>query len=285
MLILGGDITGKMIIPIIEQHDSTYRCQFSDSKYELKTKEQLEKMEKDIRMSGQYPYLTNQTEIEELSNNNDKMNKLFLNLVLRTLERWMKLAEERLGDTNINCYITGGNDDWPEIDSVLKNSDKIINPEGLVVDIDGHHEMISCGYSNITPWKCPRDIPEEELADKINAMASKVQNMENCIFNLHCPPYSTGIDTAPELDDQFKQVIRSGQPMMIPVGSIAVRKAIEKYNPLLGLHGHIHESRGYFELGRTLCLNPGSEYSQGILRGVIVDIDEKKIKDYLLTSG
>jgi Icc-related predicted phosphoesterase len=55
---------------------------------------------------------------------------------------------------------------------------------------------------------------------------------------------------------------------------------------MLALHGHIHESRGEARLGRCLSLNPGSEYSDGVLRGVIVTLSKKKgIRGYQLVSG
>ena len=150
------------------------------------------------------------------------------------------------------------------------------NPEGKVIQIDEHYTMISTGYANITPWHCPRDVPEERLEAIIDSMAGQVKDFEHCIFNFHCPPYDTVLDQAPQLDDQMRPTLEmGGKPHMVPVGSPAIRHAIDKYQPRLGLHGHIHESRGSQKLGRTLCLNPGSEYGEGVLRGVIVDIDEE----------
>jgi hypothetical protein len=109
--------------------------------------------------------------------------------------------------------------------------------------------------------------------------------MSNCIFNLHCPPYDSGIDIAPKLNDELRPVLNAGQPVMIPVGSTAIKAAIGKYQPLLGLHGHVHESSGVVELGRTLCLNPGSEYGEGILRGILVDISNRRVDRYVRTEG
>jgi Icc-related predicted phosphoesterase len=160
-----------------------------------------------------------------------------------------------------------------------------VNPNDQVVALDDKHEMASLGYSNITPWRCPRDIPEEELSKKIEALIAQVKNMPNCIFNFHCPPYDTGIDTAPHLDQNLKPVFKAGEVEMIPVGSKSTRKAIEQHQPLLGLHGHIHESKGAFKIGRTICLNPGSEYSEGMLRGALVDLHDKGLKNYVLTTG
>lgn len=287
VLILGGDMTGKMIVPIVEQAKGkgNFKCHFMGKDYIPKNKDELDSLWKSIQDSGFYPYLTNSKEVEELNADRVKMNKLFSRLMVETLERWLEMAEERLKSTGVKCYMTGGNDDPLEIERVLNKSSYVINAEGKVVDIDENHEMVSSGYSNMTPWKCPRDITEEKLAKKIEAVTSKVKNMQSCIFNLHCPPYNTDIDTAVELDKNLKPVVRGMQVSEIPVGSTAVRAAIEKRQPLLGLHGHIHESRGYHKLGRTLCLNPGSEYSEGILRGAIVTLDKDVSDNYVFTSG
>ena len=284
-MILGGDITGKMIVPIVVQPDGSHKCHFLNRDYIARTREELLKLEDTVRLNGFYPYQTTPQEMEELSTNNSKVASLFSHLMIETLERYLKMAKERLEPAGIRCYITGGNDDLFEIEPVLNNSDYVINPEGKVVNITEHHEMISSGYSNITPWNCPRDIAEDKLSEKIQNMASQVKDMKNCIFSLHCPPYNTGIDTALELNKDLKIVTQGGRPHEIPVGSTAVRAAIEKFQPLMGFHGHIHESRGAVKLGRTLCFNPGSEYSEGILRGVIVDLDKNGIKSYTFTSG
>jgi Icc-related predicted phosphoesterase len=138
----------------------------------------------------------------------------------------------------------------------------------------------------LTPWRCPRDIPENELLQKIENLASKLQNPGKSIFNIHVPPYGSGLDSAPELDEQFKPKLEpGGRFKMISVGSKAVHEAILKYQPLLGLHGHIHESKGFSKIGRTLCLNPGSEYQEGILRGVLIQLSDGKIKDFMFVSG
>jgi len=285
VLILGGDITGKMIIPIWQQKPGTYTADFSSRTWSIRNNEELENFMKMVRNSGYYPYLTSETELSELSTDRDKVNKLFSELMLETVRRWVKIAEERLRGTGISCYITPGNDDRFIIDNALSESDYVVNPEGKVVSIAERHEMISTGFSNVTPWKTQRELSEGELEEKIENMATKVKNMETCIFNLHCPPFDTLIDRAPQLDETLKVVTRSGEKVMISVGSLAARNAIKKYQPLLGLHGHIHESRGVEKLGRTLCLNPGSEYNEGILRGVIINLENWAVKNYLFTSG
>lgn len=285
ILILGGDITGKVIIPVIKQPDGIFKADFLGETRLVKTPNEVESLEKWIRDVGYYPYRTDVDEMIELKSNPGKVDALFSRLMCENLERWLRIAEERLSGTGVKLYVTGGNDDHHDIEPILNSSDYAINPDGKVVNLTDHHEMISNGNSNMTPWKCPRDIPEEELAKKIDAMATQVQNMRNCIFNLHCPPYDTLIDYAPKINEEFRPVLTGGKITMIPVGSIAVRNAIEKYQPLVGLHGHIHESRGINVIGRTKCFNPGSEYMESVLRGVVINVDEKGFKSYLLTSG
>lgn len=277
-----------MIVPVVEQPDGTYSFEFLGHDMKVKTREELEKFEERIRNIGFYPYLTDQEGKKKLDTNSSMRDELFSQLMVERIERWMEIAEERLKGIGIKAYITGGNDDRFCIDPILKDAECFIDTEGKVVSIDGHHEMISTGYANVTPWDCPRDIPERELAAKIETMCTSVKNMRNCIFNFHCPPINSGLDTCPKLDTTTSPptvIEREGQVVMSVGGSSATRAAIEKHQPLLGLHGHIHESRGHTKIGRTLCINPGSEYGEGILRGVIIALDERKVKIFQLTSG
>jgi Icc-related predicted phosphoesterase len=284
-IILGGDITGKMIVPVIEQQDGTYAAECLGTKHSASKEEELQQIENLLRSAGYYPYRTNPEEMEELSADPSKVDQLFLRLLVETVTRWVAIAEENLRNTDIQCFITPGNDDRLEVDKAIEGSDYVVNPEGRLVTLGKKFEMISSGWSNITPWKAPRECTEQDLGQKIESMASKVTNMDYCIFNLHCPPYDSQIDYAPRLDETLKPITKGGGIEMTPCGSIAVRKAIEKYQPMVCLHGHIHESAGSVKLGRTLCLNPGSEYTQGVLKGAIVNFDDRGIKSYLLVSG
>ncbi|MGA2460999.1 MAG: metallophosphoesterase [Candidatus Bathyarchaeia archaeon] len=284
-LILGGDVTGKMIVPIVKTAEGTYTSEFLSSKYTLKSDKEVEDLEKKIRFTGYYPYRTTEDEMSEMRADPTKVDAVFTDVMIETLRRWMGMAEERLKGKGIKVFMTGGNDDRPEIEDVLKSSNYVVDPEGELLTLEGGYEMVSSGWSNPTPWKTPRECSEEDLAAKLDAMTSKVQDMSNCIFNLHVPPYDTGLDTCPKLDENLKPVYAGSEIMMISAGSTAVRNAIEKYQPLLGLHGHIHESRGFIKIGQTLCLNPGSEYTEGMLRGVVVELDDKKVRSYLLTVG
>jgi Icc-related predicted phosphoesterase len=178
-----------------------------------------------------------------------------------------------------------GNDDDPRCGEIISSSKSVKNPDGQVVNIDGVHEMISSGASNATPWKTPGEFTEDELEVMFEKMISSVSNLRNLILNLHVPPYDSGLDVAPKLNEQLQPVLVGGEFMRIPVGSTAVRKIVEKHQPKLGLFGHIHESGGDVFIGKTLCVNPGSEYSEGILRGYVVDLDEKSIKQFYRVEG
>jgi hypothetical protein len=285
ILILGGDITGKMIVPVVKQPDGTYKCEFGGTAYVLKSPEQLAEVVKNIKDSGFYPYMSEPKDVEELSAKPELVHELFKKLMKESITGWMALAEERLKGTGIKCYVSPGNDDYFEIDEALNSAAYVINPEEKTVDIDGEHEMITLGYANHTPWNSPREVDESVLQEKIDKMAVQVKDMKKALFNLHVPPINTIIDQAPKLDENLKPVISGGSIVMTSAGSTAVRASLEKYQPLTGIHGHIHESRGMVKIGQTICFNPGSEYNSGILKGLLCDLDKDKVKSYMLTSG
>lgn len=284
VLVLGGDLAGKMIVPIIERDDGTYEASFLGMR-QIVSEEKVGEMEERIRHVGFYPYKTDRETVKRISADSRKLEDLFFRLIVERIGKWIEIAEERLKDKEIEVYISGGNDDPLNVEDLLKNSEAFGYAEGRVVRVHGNHEMITCAWTNPTPWKTPRELGEEELRDKLEAIISGVQDMESCIFNTHVPPIDSGLDLCQKLDEDLRPIFSGGQPVMFGAGSIALREAIEKHQPLLGLHGHIHESKGSAKIGRTLCLNPGSEYSEGILRGVIVDLEEKRIRGHLFTSG
>ena len=281
--ILGGDLTGKAVIPIVKRSDGAFEATFLDTKQVLGTKDEVAAFEQKLRFTGYYPYLADPREMDELSADEVRVSELFSKLMVESTSRWMQLAEQRLKGSDVRCFISPGNDDRFCIDPVLDGSDCICNPEGKVVKIDADHEMITSGFTNPTPWKTARECAETELAEKIESMSSQVENMSKCIFNLHCPPFNSRIDAAPELDAELRPKRESLG--LYPVGSTAVRAAIETHQPLMGLHGHIHESGGEVKIGRTSCLNPGSEYGEGVLRGVLLNLDEKGIRNYVFVRG
>jgi Icc-related predicted phosphoesterase len=285
VLILGGDVTGKAIVPMVRMADGTVKAREGNMDRLLKSQSEIEGFKNSISDAGNYPYVADSKEFEELAAKPELVVGLFKRLMVESLGSWIKLADERLAGTGIECYISPGNDDYFEIDEVLSSGKHVVNPEGRVVEIDDKHEMITLGYTNRTPWDSPREVDEDVLQKKIDAMAERVREMPDAIFNIHVPPIDTPIDQAPKLDKDLKPVVSGGDVVMASAGSMVVRASIEKYQPLVGLHGHIHESRGMVKIGRTMCFNPGSEYASGILKGVLCELDGDAVRSYLLTSG
>jgi len=280
VVIASGDLTGKAMVPIIDLENGTYQTKFLGSE-ETVTKEELQNLIKRIRNVGYYYDIVNKQRHDEISSNPAQQEATLHKHVLEEMERWIRIAEERLKDTGVACYMMPGNDDRADIGDVINRSAFVMNPEDKAVEIGEGHEMISTGFSNPTPWHTPRECSEEELSAKINRMASKLKDVKNSIFNFHCPPFDTGLDVAPKLDKDLRPVVVTGELLKIPVGSTAVLKAIEQYQPLVGMHGHIHESPGEVKLGRTICFNAGSEYQSGILRGYVIDLEKNKVKQCL----
>jgi uncharacterized protein len=285
ILILGGDITGKVMVPAVERPDGSYECNYQGEDVLLKDRKEAEELAAKAADSGSYCRLMDKREFEELSSDPAKVTELFNRLMVERVREWINLAEQRLGNTKVKCFISPGNDDIFQIDPVLSSSPYVVNPEERVVQIDDGHEMITLGTTNHTPWHSPREVDEAELQIRIEKMADGVKSMSTAVFNIHVPPIGTLIDQAPQVDESLKVVVKSGQVQMISAGSSACRATIEKYQPMLGIHGHIHESRGITKIGKTMCANPGSEYGEGILRGFLADLDGDKVKTYLLTSG
>lgn len=285
VLVLGGDLTGKVLIPIVDQGNGTYQCTYEGSQTLLKNKADIDGLVAKATDSGLYTQLMSRKEFDEISADPKSVKAAFNQAMIGRVGDWIKLAEDRLGKTNVRCYISPGNDDIFDIDSVLSSSTYVINPEGKVVSIDGDHEMITLGYTNHTPWNSPREVDEEELGKKIEGMTSQVRGMASAIFNIHVPPIDTLIDKAPMVDENLKVIVKANQVQMTSAGSSACRKAIETHQPMLGIHGHIHEAKGMVKIGRTVCANPGSEYGEGVLRGFLAQITGDRIDSYILTSG
>jgi Icc-related predicted phosphoesterase len=222
----------------------------------------------------------------------EKVSALFHTLARKRLEGWVDLAGQRLAGTGIRCFVTGGNDDYPDVLEALphqKTGDEaMVNCEGDLAHVDDAHTMISLGWSTPTPWDTPREVTDDELGKMIEDLASKVPDMARCIFNFHDPPVDSTLDTCPQLDwdtDPPSPILVAGQPLLFGAGSASVRKAIETYQPMLGVHGHIHESQGMVRIGRTVCINPGSEYGEGVLRGCIVTYSDGEVEGFQMTSG
>jgi Icc-related predicted phosphoesterase len=282
VLLLGGDVAGKGLVPL-RTHDGVISAEVRGERVEVPVAEE-ERLRSEINMLGFYPVEMDAAEVERIAADKPYLEGLFRREIVAQLEGWCALADERL-DPQVRCIITPGNDDPVEIDEVLAGNERVECPERDLYDL-GPAVLASIGDVTPTPWDTEREYPEEELAERIAAMMDRVEPGRASVCNFHNPPYNSGLDTAPELDANLKPVLHGGRPSFIPVGSRAVRDAIKRYQPAVGLHGHIHESRGAQKIGQSLCLNPGSEYSADVLRGAIVDLaGDGSCMDFLLTAG
>jgi uncharacterized protein len=284
VLIMGGDVAGKLIVPIVHE-SGHFKAHLTGMDYDMTAEDELAAFRKSCDTLGIYPYVFDPDEYAAFAGDKERQDGLFKQLVLERLREWVAIADERLKGRGFTCYMSPGNDDFQEIDEVLGSGERIVVPNDRRLLIDDEHEMISSGYANLTPFNCPRDLPEEVLLEKLEALAVQVEDMSRCVFNIHVPPIDSGIDDAPHLDADMRPQIGPQGVVMTAAGSTAVRSLITKYQPLLALHGHIHESKGVAKIGSTLCLNPGSEYSEGILRGLLVTIDGDRVESHMMTSG
>jgi uncharacterized protein len=283
ILILGGDMTGKAIVPIIHQGGEVYRAVLLEQDSLLQGEEEVQEMEKRIKSRGYYPYRTTPDEITELQAHPEQVDRIFGVEVLKTAEQWLAYADEKLAGTPIRCYVAPGNDDMFELDDLIRTSKHVLLAEGQVIELDEHHEMISSGWTNATPWNTYREEGEDELRARFDAMIAQLRDVPNSVFNLHAPPYGSTLDEVPELSEDLRP--KHAGRSLVPVGSHAVRDVILEHQPLLGLHGHIHEGKGAIHLRKTLCLNPGSMYEQGRLLGALINLARNKVKNYVLTTG
>jgi len=284
-VVMGGDITGKMIVPVVDEPGGRYSAQLFGRKRVVDA-DGLAGLNKFIADAGFYPHRMTPEEIRVLRQDPAGVDDLFRKLISETMSRWIDLAEERLSGTGIQCIFAPGNDDPFFVDDLLSSSSSVTNPDKRLIELPGGFPMISVGYSNRTPWDSPRELDENDLAAVIDGEAAKLADPGKAVFNFHVPPKDTPIDQAVALDAEFRPKLSGGSPLITGVGSSAVRDAIARYQPMLSLHGHIHESRGEARIGRTLALNPGSEYSEGVLRGVIINLSAKKgVRGYQLVAG
>ncbi|MGH2465680.1 MAG: metallophosphoesterase family protein [Candidatus Limnocylindrales bacterium] len=283
VLIMGGDMTGKAMVPIVA-NGSSWELTLQDQKLTLTTEAEIVAMEKRIADRGYYPIRLSRDEVDAWADDPSLVDTRFKAEIVHGVERWMAIADEKLRASQIQCIVSPANDDMFEIDEIIERAGCAILGEAVPIDLEGL-TMISTGWTNPTPWNTFRELPEDQLRAKIDELVKTAPDPHRAIFNFHVPPYGSNLDNAPKLDAAMNYV--SGGQALIPVGSRAVREAILHYGPLLSLHGHIHEGRGAVKLGRTLAVNPGSTYEDGVLQAAIVDLDTKKgsVKRYLLING
>jgi len=283
-LIMGGDLTGKGVVPITLDGCGGFRALFLGEEQTGAGEEQLEELREAIRYNGLYPWEATPEEVALTEGDPVAQAALFDEVMIRELQRWIDLADERMQPLGVGVYVMPGNDDPTVCDAVIASGTWVTACDERVVRV-GPHEMISCAYANPTPWNSPRELEEDGLYKHIKRLADQVEDPSTAIFNLHVPPFDSRLDTANEINPDLTLVYKGGQPNPVPVGSTAVRQIIEEYQPLLALHGHIHESRGEARIGRTLCINSGSEYNSGRIHGVTVKLAGPEVLAHQFVIG
>lgn len=283
-LVLGGDMLGKLLIPIVQNGNGSYYCDYGDQRYQDLDQAGVERVKEEIRRFGHYPIVGTPELLQELDDEHAR-EQVFRKIAYESVTDWVTLAEERLRGTGVRCFMAPGNDDFLEIDSALRGSDVVEFAEGRRIALESGHEIITTGYSNPTPWDTERELSEDKLAELLSGMAEHVERPESLIAVIHPPPYNSELDSAPALDGNLQMKMDAGGVRMAPVGSTAVRSFIEEVQPLLGLHGHVHESRGVTMIGRTTCINPGSEYTDGVLSGSILELGLTAVISHQFVAG
>ncbi|HEY5112770.1 MAG TPA: metallophosphoesterase [Coriobacteriia bacterium] len=284
VLILGGDMTGKAVVPIIDNGAGKYTFHMQDIRHDLDGADALALHQRSIRDHGYYPAVMTPEQRDEFTSDPDKLDELFHQQMRSTVEDWVAWADERLVGAGMRCIVCPGNDDRPDIDGILAGASQIEVGEGNVIDLPEGYQLASSGWTNLTPWDTPREEDEPLLKARIEGIVAQVTvSPERLVLGLHAPPFDTQLDVAPKID--WDTLTIQGQDSA-HVGSTAVKEVIEQVQPILSLHGHIHESRAAIRIGRTLAINPGSSYVEGTLSGCIIELDgKKKLKRYRLTSG
>jgi uncharacterized protein len=285
VVLYAGDLTGKALVPIFERDDGGYEAEFLGRMRVARDERQLAQLEQDIANLGFYVAHMLQGEVERLHGDPQALHELFVREIRGRVESWMKMAAERMEGSGVPIYLIPGNDDPYEIDDVLERSPYCRNVDERVEDLPGDLQVIGAGKSNHTPWSTPREVSDDDFREELTKLADEARDPGRTILLTHCPPFASGLDTAPLLDSDFRPKASAGDLLRGPVGSTGVRQAIEEFKPMLGLHGHIHESGGETRIGETLCLNPGSEAAFGILRGYIVDVGPAGIERAFRVEG
>ncbi|MFC4799099.1 hypothetical protein ACFPA1_06870 [Neobacillus sp. GCM10023253] len=281
LVIFGGDLTGKMVVPIVEKN-GVYTCRYYGSTVKVKKEKELPDLERNLRDAGFYPFLVSEDELNRLNENDAEL--IIKEKQIEVLQEWIRLADERFSAAGIPCILIPGSVDDFYLDELINAGSFVANGDGKIIEVNGF-EILSVGGGKPSVFKYPREFSEEELAEKIEQLAAQVKDMNRCIFNIHIPPYDTDLDQGTLYDDELKPVLDGDSLATGPAGSKAVREAIEKYQPLLSLHGNVHESRGVTTLGKTICINAGTDYDQGLLRGALVDVGADGQVSYTLTAG
>lgn len=285
VLVLGGDLTGKAVIPIAEQQDGTFLAFQHGQSVQITGRSELDDFVKRQGNIGFYPAVMSEAEYQSLRSDADAQAALFKRLVLERVREWAVIASEKLKGTDVPLVALPGNDDFREIDEILTQAAHFDFHEMQVCEFKGGYQMLYCGGSTPTPWDTEREYTEEQFVARFAELIPQVSDMSRCIFNVHVPPFGTALDACPKLDKNLQVVYEMGLPAQIHAGCQTLIDIIKEHQPLLGLHGHIHEGRAKINIGKTICINPGSVYPEGILQGAVITLQQGQVTQANLMQG
>jgi uncharacterized protein len=284
-VLYAGDLTGKAMVPVVEVGGDRYEAMLLGQRRVARTEEELAALERDVASLGYYAFRTTRDEVDALGGDKTRLDALFSREIRARVRQWLDLAAERLDGAGVPLVLIPGNDDPYDIDESLATSQYCTNADGAIIDIPGDMQVIGLGKSSPTPWHTPREVSEDAFREEIYSLADQARDPRKTIFLIHCPPYGSGLDTAPVLDQNLRLQASAGDLMRGPVGSTGVLEAVQRVRPLLSVHGHIHESGGEKKIGPTLCVNPGSEAGSGIVRGYLIDVGADGVERSFRVEG
>lgn len=285
VLVLGGDLTGKAVIPIAEQADGTFLTFQHGDAVKLASKAELDDFIKRQGNMGFYPTVMSEAEYQVMKADPEAQAALFKKLVLERIREWADIAAQKLKGTDVPLVAIPGNDDFHEIDDILTKAPHFDFHEMQVCQFKGGYQMLFCGGSTPTPWDTEREYSEEQYVARFAELIPQVTDMSRCIFNVHVPPFGTTLDACPKLDKNLQVVYEMGMPAQMHAGCRTLVDVIKAQQPLLALHGHIHEGRAQINIGKTICINPGSVYPEGILQGAMIILRDGQVRTATLTQG
>ena len=284
--LIAGDLTGKALIAVVKSGGGdVWEATLLGQRRVARDEGELQALERSIADVGYYAVRVSEAERAAMEADPALVTAAFHDRIQARLREWLALADERLEGSGVPVYAMPGNDDDFLIDPILEQSGYVRDVNERIIDLTPWHQLVSMGWSSPTPWSTPRELPEEEFLDRLSGLMLGVRDARKTVMMTHVPPFDSGLDTAPLLSPDLRPTASAGDLLRGPVGSTGVRAAIESFRPVLGVHGHIHESGGERRIKDTVCVNAGSESSMGVLRGYLIDLGPNGVERTLRVEG
>lgn len=252
-LILGGDLCATHFIPIIDDGSEITLYEFNRAVRLENSKQALIQKEK-LFQNGFISWYGSLKNFRKL-NKEEYQTKI--------QEKSLRATLNKLKTSFENILLILGNDDSSALEKNLnKNKNKkVTNLNEKVIKLNGY-EFVGFSYVPITPFNTYFELTEFELERRLKPLLSRIKNYSSSVWIFHSPPYNSGLDLT----------------AFGPVGSKSIKHFIQERQPKLFLCGHIHESPNLVKLGKTICINPGSEPNLGLLKAVLIDLNRMRIK-------